>query len=359
MDGSAATEVVWRDEVREAIARLPERQRVALELRERKGLAYEQIAASLGTGSGPVAQLLERARINLYDELRGTPLASVAAPSADCERAMPLIAARQDGELAPSSEDAAWLDGHLAGCERCRLGEEQMRDAAAFYGGEASPPMAAAPPPDSTSLAASPDPAAPTRDRSASRRRAMLGGGLAALALAGAAAALAVDGGSPDAAPPAADAAAKANIAEAISAARVVKTQHKARTAPRHSTERGGGGAGVAANTGRPDSSVSTPAYAPAAEAGGGGSQGESVSGPHRTAGQAAVQPATQKPSPKPASKPKPPTSSAQASQPTAQPAPEPPPPPEAATPPAEEPAAEHGHKGEPPGKPSDRPPHK
>ena len=99
MDGPTATGVAWRDEVREAVARLPERQREALELRERKGLSYERIAATLGTGSGAVAQLLERARINLYDELRGTALASIAAPSAECERALPLIAARQDAEL--------------------------------------------------------------------------------------------------------------------------------------------------------------------------------------------------------------------------------------------------------------------
>ena len=125
MDGPTATGVAWRDEVREAVARLPERQREALELRERKGLSYERIAERLGTGAGSVAQLLERARINLYDELRGTALASIAAPSAECERALPLIAARQDAELDAGSEDAAWLDAHLSGCERCALAEEQ------------------------------------------------------------------------------------------------------------------------------------------------------------------------------------------------------------------------------------------
>jgi len=63
------------------VRRLPERQREALELREREGMSYERIAARTGTGPGRVAQLLERARINLYDELRGTPLAAVAAPA--------------------------------------------------------------------------------------------------------------------------------------------------------------------------------------------------------------------------------------------------------------------------------------
>jgi len=61
-----------------------------------------------------------------------------------------LIAARQDGELASSPEDVAWLDGHLPGCDRCRLAAEQMAEAAAIYRGEApvralTPPAAAGP----------------------------------------------------------------------------------------------------------------------------------------------------------------------------------------------------------------------
>lgn len=351
-----------RDEVRQASLRLPDRQRVALELRERKGLSYEQIAASLGTSAGSVAQLLERARINLYDELRGTALASVAAPSAECERALPLIAARQDGQLARSSEDAAWLDAHLSGCDRCRLAAEQMSDASALFRGETVSPVSRdALSPDPTPVAGSPAPTPRRRRRDSKRRRAMLAGGLAALALAAVAAVLAAQGGSSDPAPTAADAASGTNAVQAISPARVVRSGHESKTAGRRSTGHRARAAGIAAGLAGSGGYVVTPAYVPAVEARDGGSQGGSAH--HRqAAGEAAVHPARQKSTPKSGakSKPKPPPSSAQASQPTAQPASEPAPAPaEEPTTPAEEPSPGHGHKGEPPGKPADRPPHK
>ena len=113
--------------------RLPARQREALTLREREGLSYDEIAAVMEVNRGTVAQLISRGRINLVDELRGTALASIAAPSSECERALPLIAMRDDGQLEADSRDATWLDDHLAGCERCRLGVEVMREAGAAY----------------------------------------------------------------------------------------------------------------------------------------------------------------------------------------------------------------------------------
>ena len=345
MDGPTATGVAWRDEVREAVARLPERQREALELREGEGLSYERIAERLGTGTGSVAQLLERARINLYDELRGTALASVAAPSAECERALPLIAARRDGELDGDPGEVDWLGAHLGGCERCALAEEQMAEAAAFYRGEA---------PASTAPVERPGARRP------SRRRMALAGGLVALALGGVAIALVAGGGSPDAAPPAADAAARRNDTAAISDARVVRATHKAGTAARHTRKRVTSGAGAAGGaTIQTSGSASTPLYTATQRSGGG--SGSAPASSHQTSGgNTAVQPAKQESTAKPAAKPKPPSSPAQASQPTSQPASEPvPPPAEEPTPPAEEPTAEHGHKGEPPGKPADRPPHK
>ena len=345
MDGPTATGVAWRDEVREAVARLPERQRETLELREGEGFSYEQIAERLGTGIGAVAQLLERARINLYDELRGTALASVAAPSAECERALPLIAARRDGELDGDPGEVDWLDAHLGGCERCALAEEQMAEAAAFYRGEA---------PASTAPVERPGARRP------SRRRMALADGLAALALGGVAIVLMAGGGSPDAAPPAAGGAARRNDTAAISHAHVVRAAHKARTAARHRRKRAKNRAGAAGGaTIQTSGSASTPLYTPTQ--GSGGHSGGAPASSHQTSGgDAAVQPAKQKSAAKPAAKPKPPSSSAQAPQPAAQPAPEAAPPPaEEPTPPAEEPIAEHGHKGGPPGKPADRPPHK
>lgn len=388
--------------MRQASLRLPERQRVALELCEGEGLPYGRIAERLGTGDGAVAQLLERARINLYDELRGTALASVAAPSAECERALPLIAARQDGELAPSSEDASWLDSHLSGCNRCRLAAEQMGDAAAIYRGEA-PASALTPAAGAGAGAASRADVAPTaggqtgaaagpgagaeqvaaagrapgdtasvaaaalprsggrpRIRRPDGRRIVLAGGVAALALAGVAIALVAHHGSPNAAPPpAADAAARGNAAAEISRAHVVRVAHKARSA-RHKRKRAKSGAGAAgAATIQAGGSATTPLYT-STQASGGGSGGAPASGHHTAGGDAAVHPARQKSTAKPAAEPKPPSSSTQPSQSTAQPASEPAPPPvEEAPPPAEEPAPEHGHKGDPPGKPADRPPHK
>ena len=122
-----------QEDIREANMRLPEHQREALALRELEQLSYEEIAAILETSPDSVAKLISRARINLSDDLHGTTLAAVAAPSAACERALPLIAAREDGQLEAGSDDDAWLDAHLAGCERCGLAVEAMREAGASY----------------------------------------------------------------------------------------------------------------------------------------------------------------------------------------------------------------------------------
>jgi RNA polymerase sigma-70 factor (ECF subfamily) len=122
-----------QEDIREASMRLPEHQREALALRELEQLSYGEIAAILETGPDSVAKLISRARINLSDDLHGTSLAAVAAPSAACERALPLIAAREDGQLQAGSNDDARLDAHLAGCERCGLAVEAMREAGASY----------------------------------------------------------------------------------------------------------------------------------------------------------------------------------------------------------------------------------
>ena len=132
-----------QDEVREANLRLPARQREALALRELEGLSYGGIAALMAIAPDAVAKLIYRGRVNLSDELHGTGLAAVGAPSPECERALPLIAAREDGQLEAGSDDGAWLDSHLSGCERCTLGVEEMRRAAESY--RAWAPIAALP----------------------------------------------------------------------------------------------------------------------------------------------------------------------------------------------------------------------
>jgi len=131
-----------RSEIREANGRLPERQREALALRELEGLSYDEIAAIMGMNRNSVAQLISRARLNLRAELRGTALESVATSSADCERALPLIASRDDGQLGDGDE-ATWLGTHLAACGTCQVRVEAMHEAGASY--RAWAPIPAAP----------------------------------------------------------------------------------------------------------------------------------------------------------------------------------------------------------------------
>ncbi len=121
------------DDVGDANMRLPERQREALAMRELGELSYEEIAAGMEMTPESVAKLISRARLNLSGDLHGTALAVATAPSPECERALPLIAAREDGQLAAGSDDEIWLDTHLAGCERCELSVEAMRKAATSY----------------------------------------------------------------------------------------------------------------------------------------------------------------------------------------------------------------------------------
>jgi RNA polymerase sigma factor (sigma-70 family) len=131
------------EEIRVANLELPERQREVLALRELEELSYDEIAELLDMNRNSVAQLISRARINLRDALRGTALASIAASSADCERALPLIALEQDGQLDEDSNDAGWLEEHLMHCHTCRLGRDAMQEAGVSY--RAWAPIAAGP----------------------------------------------------------------------------------------------------------------------------------------------------------------------------------------------------------------------
>ena len=129
-----------QEEIRAANATLPERQREVLALRELEELSYDEIAEIMDMNRNSVAQLISRARIGLRDALRGTALASIATSSADCERALSLLAARQDRQRAA---DGDWLAGHLLECETCRLSREAMEEAGVSY--RAWLPIAAGP----------------------------------------------------------------------------------------------------------------------------------------------------------------------------------------------------------------------
>jgi RNA polymerase sigma-70 factor, ECF subfamily len=129
-----------QEEIRAANATLPQRQREVLALRELEELSYDEIAEIMDMNRNSVAQLISRARISMRDALRGTALASIATSSAGCERAVALLAARQDRQ---ETADGDWLADHLLECETCRLSGEAMQEAGVSY--RAWLPIAAAP----------------------------------------------------------------------------------------------------------------------------------------------------------------------------------------------------------------------
>jgi Sigma-70, region 4 len=335
--------------VREASMRLPERQREALALSGLERHSYEEVAAIMETSAGAVAQLISRARINLYDELRGTTLASVAAPSPDCERALPLIAAREDGQLGSGSDDdAAWLDAHLAVCDRCRLGAEQMGEVNDAYRGGTRVDA-----PESSSGAPLAIPSSRSRVR-LSRGQATFAGALGILLLLGGlATAFVGNDGSPAPATPAADAATGRGIEKSEPDAKpvtagsgkdgVAKEKAKASTT---AAERNGDEASAA-------DAAPTPVTVPAPPPTGGGAPSAPSSGPTRPVGKTGVEPTKQTSAPKSTSEPKPPPTAT----PTSQPASGPTTTPTEAPPPAEDPPDGPGRSDEAPGKPSDHPP--
>jgi RNA polymerase sigma factor (sigma-70 family) len=121
-----------REDVRAANARLPERFREVLALRELIGLSYAEIGAVLGISANAAAQLLFRARARLREEMETGAVQSVAATSEDCERAQLLITMRQDGELV-DEEDREWLDQHLDECGSCRASRAVLAEVGVSY----------------------------------------------------------------------------------------------------------------------------------------------------------------------------------------------------------------------------------
>jgi predicted DNA-binding protein (UPF0251 family) len=113
-----------------ANARLPQRQREALALRELLGLSHNQIARVIGIDSHAVAPLLARARLRFRALLRGD---IAAAPSCDeRERSLRTIARRQDSEPVDET-DTTWLMEHLAQCRTCTQAHAAMLEASVCY----------------------------------------------------------------------------------------------------------------------------------------------------------------------------------------------------------------------------------
>jgi len=119
-----------QEQIRAANETLPPRQREALALRELEELSYDEIAEIMGMNRNSVAQLLSRARIGLRDGLWRTALGSIASASPDCERALPLLALRQDGALGANAD---WLARHLSACAICPARVAAMEEAGVAY----------------------------------------------------------------------------------------------------------------------------------------------------------------------------------------------------------------------------------
>jgi hypothetical protein len=117
-------------ELAAATARLPQRQREALALRELLRCTHREVAAVIGIGPMAVAPLLARARLRLRSELRGTAPASGDCPERD--RALRTIALRQDGEPVPAADDD-WLLEHLGHCTACGQAHSAMLEASVCY----------------------------------------------------------------------------------------------------------------------------------------------------------------------------------------------------------------------------------
>jgi RNA polymerase sigma factor (sigma-70 family) len=118
-------------ELATATARLPERQREVLALRELLRLSYEQIGRVMGIDAAAVAPLLARSRLRLRAERRGSASEAIVG-CADNDRALRVLACRQDSEPL-SHEDDEWLLAHLAGCANCDMAHAAMLEASVCY----------------------------------------------------------------------------------------------------------------------------------------------------------------------------------------------------------------------------------
>jgi RNA polymerase sigma factor (sigma-70 family) len=117
-------------ELAAATARLPQRQREALALRELLRLSYDQIARVMGIQPVAVAPLLARARLQLRAQLRG-----VADPVTECpqrDRTQRACAQRQDVETL-GADDVSWLLEHLGECPACKRDHAAMLEGSVCY----------------------------------------------------------------------------------------------------------------------------------------------------------------------------------------------------------------------------------
>lgn len=117
-------------EMAEATAKLPERHREALALRESLRLSHDQVAKVMGIDAAAVAPLLARARLALREQRRGVSLG--AGTCADRDRALRSLARRQDSEPLTGDDDE-WLLAHLGTCAECDRAHGAMLESSTCY----------------------------------------------------------------------------------------------------------------------------------------------------------------------------------------------------------------------------------
>jgi DNA-binding CsgD family transcriptional regulator len=345
----AGRDAAGGEEARRASTRLPKRQREVLTLRGHDGLSYREIATRMELSRDAVAQLIARARINLYDELRGTALASVV-PSQECERALPLIAAREDGELAAAGDDAAdgaWLDAHLAGCDRCRLAAEQMREASVACSGWA--PIVATPRLGKARIEPATDGEGSSRRGALRGRRLVLAVVVVALLLGGVVAALAARSENQAPAGSTMRATAERGIGEQAHGAKNAKGGGDGGVAKKQAKQTGRRGEAAAVDTAARQGAAGDAAASPVVSPLPSDSGGAQAAGPSRPSAKTGVGATERTSVPKAGSKRNPAPTPTQASQPTPAPTQAPPP---------EQPQDEPGHSGEASGHSGEAPGH-
>jgi RNA polymerase sigma-70 factor (ECF subfamily) len=117
-------------DVRAANARLPERHRLVLALRELEDMSYDDIGNVLDITPGAVGQLLARARLALRRELRLQHV-DVEAMDPACRSRLGDIGAFIDGELGPDRSHV--LSQHLELCPSCRDARASFEQARVTY----------------------------------------------------------------------------------------------------------------------------------------------------------------------------------------------------------------------------------
>ena len=110
----------------EANARLPERQREVLALRELEEMSYDEIAEIMEMNRNSVAQLISRARINLRDEL-AAPRSPRSRPRARLRAGAAADRMRGDGQLESDAAEPPGSPATSPAATTCQVASEAMR----------------------------------------------------------------------------------------------------------------------------------------------------------------------------------------------------------------------------------------